>query len=198
MIKDKKKGKTFSILRNQLRGSLEKKFNLKKIILILVVILMGCATPKNCCAQVDWCDSISYSVLPNTNGVFSVMIETTDSLDNYCDTVDVAWAVCTMELCFLGNGAWASFPIVQLTDTVKVCYNAYIMNPPNLTISCYDVCEWIVYNGTEWVELSNTVGITEIPLRITDNNIYDINGKVVTELKNNTMYIRKNKKFIRL
>jgi len=32
-LKDKKKGKTFSILRNQLRGSLEKKFNLKKIIL---------------------------------------------------------------------------------------------------------------------------------------------------------------------
>ena len=98
----------------------------------------------------------------------------------------------------IGFGAWASFPIIQLTDTVKVCYNAYIMNIPQPTISCYDQCEWIVYNGTEWVELSNTVGITEIPLRITDNNIYDINGKVVTELKNNTMYIRKNKKFIRL
>ena len=32
-LEEKKKGRTFSILRNQLRGSLEKKFNLKKIIL---------------------------------------------------------------------------------------------------------------------------------------------------------------------
>ena len=51
---------------------------MKKYILILL-ILFG----LNASAQVDWCDSISYSVLPNTNGVFSVMIETTDSLDNY-------------------------------------------------------------------------------------------------------------------
>jgi len=171
---------------------------MKKIILILVVILMGCAAPKNCCAQVNWCDSISYSVLPNTNGVFSVMIETTDSLDNYCDTVDVAWAVCNLQLCFNGFGAFYSFPIIQTTDTVKVCYNAYIMNLPDPTISCYDVCEWIVYNGTEWVEWNNVLSVNEVPLRPVDNNIYDINGKVITDLKNNTIYIRKNKKFIRL
>jgi len=172
---------------------------MKKIILILVVILMGCATPKNCCAQVDWCDSISYSVLPNTNGVFSVMIETTDSLDNYCDTVSVAWAVCNFQLCFLGNGAWASFPIIQTTDTVKVCYSAYVTDTNWQTIhECRDICEWIIYNGTEWVEWNNVLSVNEVPLRITNNNIYDINGKVITDLKNNTIYIRKNKKFIKL
>ena len=53
-------------------------------------------------------------------------IKTTDSLDNYCDTVSVAWAVCNLQLCFNGSGAWASFPIIQLTDTVKVCYSAYV------------------------------------------------------------------------
>ena len=154
---------------------------------------MGCAAPKNCCAQVNWCDSISYSVLPNTNGVFSVMIETTDSLDNYCDTVDVAWAVCNLQLCFLGYGAFYSFPIIQTTDTVKVCYNAYIMNLPDPTISCYDVCEWIVYNGTEWVEWNNVLSVNEVPLRPVNSKSYDIMGRELYYIPNGVMYIRNQK-----
>ena len=164
---------------------------MKKILLLILL-------PLTIFSQTNWCDSISFSVLPNPNGVFSVAIETTDSLDNFCDTVDVAWAVCNMDFCFNGFGAFYSFPIIQTTDTVKVCYNAYIMNSPNPTISCYNVCEWIVYNGTEWVEWNNVLSVNEVPLRPVDNNIYDINGKVITGLKNNTIYIRKNKKFIRL
>ena len=162
----------------------------------MLLILFG----LNASAQVDWCDSISYSVLPNTNGVFSVMIETTDSLDNYCDTVNVAWAVCTMELCFLGNGAWASFPIVQLTDTVKVCYSAYVSDTNWQTIhECRDICEWIVYNGTEWVEWNNVLGLDEIlPNGQHKDVTYDLKGKVVHELKKNTIYIRNMKKFLTL
>ena len=165
-------------------------------ILLTLVLLFG----LNLNAQVNWCDSISYSVLPNTNGVFSVIIETTDSLDNYCDTVSVAWAVCTTELCFLGNGAWASFPIVQLEDTVKVCYTAYVTDTNWQTIhECYDVCEWIIYNGTEWVPLFNTVGINEVLLNEQRVGvIYDLKGKVVHEVKDNTIYIKNMKKFIKL
>jgi len=165
---------------------------MKKYILMLL-ILFG----LNASAQVDWCDSISYSVIPNTNGVFSVMIETTDSLDNYCDTVDVAWAVCNLQLCFNGFGAFYSFPIIQTTDTVKVCYNAYIMNPPNPTISCYDVCEWIVYNGTEWVELGSTVGINEVPLRPVDSRSYDIMGRELFHVPSGVMYIRNQKLYMK-
>jgi len=161
---------------------------MKKLLLILLV-LFGLQSH----AQVNWCDSISYSVIPNSNGVFSVMIETTDSLDNYCDTVDVAWAVCNMDFCFSGFGAFYSFPIIQTTDTVKVCYNAYIMNPPNLTISCYDVCEWIVYNGVEWVPLSNTVGINEVPLRPVSSKPYDIMGRELFYIPSGVMYIRNQK-----
>jgi len=161
---------------------------MKKFILMLL-ILFG----LNASAQVDWCDSISYSVLPNTNGVFSVMIETTDSLDNYCDTVDVAWGVCNLQLCFNGFGAFYSFPIIQTTDTVKVCYNAYIMNPPNPTISCYDVCEWIVYNGTEWVEWNNVLSVNEVPLRPVDSKSYDIMGREMFYIPSGIMYIKNQK-----
>jgi len=167
---------------------------MKKIITILLV-LFG----LNASAQSNWCDSISYSVIPNTNGVFSVMIETTDSLDNYCDTVDVAWAVCNFEFCFSGFGAYYSFPIIQTTDTVKVCYNAYIMNLPDPTISCYDKCEWIIYNGTEWVEWNNVLGFEEIlPNGQHKGVTYDLKGRVVHELKKNTIYIKNMKKFIAL
>jgi len=165
---------------------------MKKILLLILL-------PLTIFSQTNWCDSISYSVIPNTNGVFSVMIETTDSLDNYCDTVDVAWAVCNMDFCFSGFGAFYSFPIIQTTDTVKVCYNAYIMNPPNPTISCYDVCEWIVHNGIEWVPLSNTVGWEEIlPNGQHKDVTYDLKGKAVTDIKKNTIYIRNMEKFIKL
>ena len=165
-------------------------------IILALVLLFG----LNLNAQVNWCDSISYSVLPNTNGVFSVMIETTDSLDNYCDTVSVAWAVCNPQLCFLGNGAWASFPIIQLTDTVKVCYTAYVTDTNWQTIyECRDICEWIVYNGTEWVEWNNTVGVNEVlPNGQHKGVIYDLKGRVVTDVKKNRIYIRNMKKFIKI
>ena len=165
---------------------------MKKILLLILL-------PLTIFSQTNWCDSISFSVLPNPNGVFSVAIETTDSLDNFCDTVDVAWAVCNMDFCFNGFGAFYSFPIIQTTDTVKVCYNAYIMNPPNPTISCYDVCEWIVYNGTEWVEWNNVLGWEEILPNGQHKGItYNLKGRVVHELKENTIYIRNMKKFIKL
>ena len=166
---------------------------MKKYILILL-ILFG----LNASAQVDWCDSISYSVLPNTNGVFSVMIETTDSLDNFCDTVSVSWAVCNTQLCFLGNGAWASFPIIQLTDTVKVCYTAYVTDVNWQTIyECRDICEWIVYNGTEWVPLFNVVGVNEIPLRPVDNKSYDLMGRELIYIPSGVMYIKNQKLYMK-
>jgi len=165
---------------------------MKKLLILLLL-------PLTMFSQTDWCDSISYSVLPSTNGVFSVMIETTDSLDNYCDTVSVAWAVCNFQLCFLGNGAFASFPIIQNTDTVKVCYSAYVTDTNWQTIhECRDVCEWIVYNGTEWVEWSNVLGWEEIlPNGQHKGVVYDLKGKVVTDVKKNRIYIRNMKKFIK-
>ena len=167
---------------------------MKKYILILL-ILFGLKAS----AQVDWCDSISYSVIPNSNGVFSVMIETTDSLDNYCDTVDVSWGVCNTQLCFSAFGAWASFPIIQLTDTVKVCYNAYIMNIPQPTIPCSDVCDTVVYNGFEWVQfpITNTVGVNEVPLQPVNNKSYDLMGRELIYIPTGVMYIKNRKLYIK-
>jgi len=147
--------------------------------------------------SVNWCDSISYSVIENSNGVFSVTIETTDSLDNYCDTVDVYWGVCNSDFCFSGIGAFASFPIIQLTDTVKVCYNAYIMNPQGAgttIIPCTNQCDTVVFNGLEWVQfpITNSVGVNEIPLRPT-KKIYNLQGIKLLQEPKNKIYIKNRK-----
>ena len=99
-----------------------------------------------------------------------------------------------MDFCFSGFGAWFSFPIIQNTDTVKVCYTAYVTDTNWQTIhECRDVCEWIVYNGTEWVPLFNTVGINEIPLRPISNKLYDIMGRELFYIPRGTMYIQNRK-----
>ena len=148
-------------------------------------------------AQTDWCDSLYYYTLPSP--VFSVVGMTTDSLANSSDTVSWSWTVCNTSLCFSESGTYASFPLVQPTDTLKVCYNAYIMNIPNPTISCYERCDSLIYNGNQWVLLGSggTVGVTEIPLRPT-NNIYNLKGVKLLQAPKNKMYIKNRKLYYEL
>ena len=163
---------------------------MKKLLLILLV-LFGLRSS----AQVDWCDSLYYYTLPSP--VFSVVGMTTDSLNDFSDTVSWAWTVCNTQLCFGQSGTYASFPLIQYTDTLKVCYNAYIMNAGS-TISCLDVCDSLVYNGTEWVLFPiNTVGITEVPLRINNNTAYDLLGRELHYIPNGVTYIKNNKLYIK-
>jgi hypothetical protein len=170
---------------------------MKKIILILAVILMGCAAPKDCCAQLTVCDSLSYSIYPNT------ILTVTPSSGGISNVGAIDWnfTACNDVTCYIpqGNNPF-TFPLINMSDTVKLCYDAYIYLLDSTLVYC-TYCDSLVYNFNlfTWVVLSsNVVSINEVPLRITNNNIYDINGKVVTDLKNNTIYIRKNKKFIRL
>jgi len=171
---------------------------MKKIILILVVILMGCATPKNCCAQLTVCDSLSYYIYPNT---ILTVTPSSGGLSGQVGAIDWNFTACNDVTCYIaqGNNPF-TFPLINMSDTVKLCYDAYIYLLDSTLVYC-TYCDSLVYNFNlfTWVVLSsNVVSINEVPLRITNNNIYDINGKVVTDLKNNTIYIRKNKKFIRL
>jgi len=141
---------------------------------------------------VNWCDSVSYSVYPNPNLVFSVLGEVTDSLSSYSDTVDFSWEVCNSSLCFSGFGQYASFPLIQQSDTIKVCYSAYIMLNWQTIEACYS-CDSLIHNGQEWVLIGGgTVGINEIPLRST-NNIYNLKGIKLLQAPKNMMYIKGRK-----
>jgi len=163
---------------------------MKKLILILLV-LFGLQSR----AQIDWCDSVSYTVYPNPNLVFSVLGVVSDSLPNWVDTVDFTWEVCNSSLCFGDFGQYASFPLIHQNDTVKVCYNAYLTQNWQTILFCTS-CDSLVYNGNQWVLLgsSSTVGVTETPLRsINNSKSYDLLGREMKYVPNGVMYIRNKK-----
>jgi hypothetical protein len=75
------------------------------------------------------------------------------------DSMDVLWSVCNTDLCYTGAGTTADFQNILQTDTVKVCYDAYIyINGMNYF--CH-TCDSLLYNGNSW-ELLNTGNSTEI------------------------------------
>ena len=158
---------------------------MKKLILILLV-LFGLQSR----AQVDWCDSLYYTTIPSP--VFSVVGMYTNGVNTIADTVSWAWTVCNSSLCFSEPGTYASFPLIQMSDTIKVCYNAYIATIP--LISCTERCDSLVFNGTEWVTFPiNTVGVTEVPLRPVDSKSYDLMGRELYYIPNGVMYIKNQK-----
>ena len=158
---------------------------MKKLILILLV-LFGLQSR----AQVDWCDSLYYTTVPSP--VFSVVGNYTSGVDAIADTVSWAWTVCNSSLCFSEPGTYASFPLIQASDTIKVCYNAYIATIP--LISCTERCDSLVFDGSNWVTFPiNTVGVTEVPLRIVDSKSYDLMGRELYYIPNGVMYIRNQK-----
>ena len=162
---------------------------MKKLILILLV-LFGLQSR----AQVDWCDSLYYTTVPSP--VFSVVGMYTNGVNTIADTVMWAWTVCNSTLCFSEPGTYASFPLIQMSDTIKVCYSAYIASTP--LVSCQDQCDSLVFNGTEWVTFPiNTVGVTEVPLRIVDSKSYDLMGRELHYIPSGVMYIRNQKLYMK-
>ena len=91
---------------------------MKKIIIILLVSL-GLQTQ----AQINYCDSLSYTTLPQQT--LTVMGDGS-VLSNMVDSIAWDWTVCNSALCYTGSGAIATFQNILPTDTIKVCYDAYI------------------------------------------------------------------------
>ena len=90
---------------------------MKKLLLALLVLL-GLQTQ----AQINYCDSISYTTTSTINYPFIV----SGSIPNIPGTVIWNWQVCDANLCYSGSGPNASFGQVSLTDTLKVCYDVTI------------------------------------------------------------------------
>jgi hypothetical protein len=86
---------------------------------------------------------------------------------------------------------------MQLTDTVSVCYDAFIYFD-TMTYVCTS-CDSLVFNGIEWVPLNftNPTSINELVIKkINDNKIYDLLGRELTTVPVGTMYIRNRKLYL--
>ena len=162
---------------------------MKKLLLALLV-LFGLQTK----AQINYCDSISYTTTSTINYPFIVT-----GIANIPGTVSWNWTVCNSTLCYSSSGVNASFGQVSLTDTLKVCYDLLI-DINGMTYACSG-CDSLVYNPNsyQW-EL-----MTAPPTSIEEVDIYskkclkmyDLLGREIFEVPKGTIYIKNRKKFIR-
>ena len=162
---------------------------MKKLLLALLV-LFGLQTK----AQINYCDSISYTTTSTINYPFIVT-----GVANIPGTVSWNWTVCNSNLCYSSSGVNASFGQVSLTDTLKVCYDVTI-DINGMTYACSG-CDSLVYNPNsyQWeLMAAQPVGITELkPNAPNDGKMYDLLGRELFEVPKGTIYIKNRKKFIK-
>ena len=162
---------------------------MKKLLLALLVLL-GLQTK----AQINYCDSISYTTASTINYPFIVT-----GVANIPGTVSWNWTVCNSTLCYSSSGANASFGQVSLTDTLKVCYDVTI-DINGMTYACSG-CDSLVYNPNsyQWEPMAaQPVGIAELELNTTDDGkMYDLLGREIFEIPIGSIYIKNRKKFIK-
>ena len=168
---------------------------MKKLILTLFLAIGTLFTQ----AQVNWCDSLSYTAVPGTQ--LLTLVGNSSLSPNMVDSLIWSWSVCDTSTCYSSDGDTAYFQMIQTTDTVKVCYDAYIYFM-GATYVCTQ-CDSMVYDGFSysWVlmNMGNPTGINELTLEtINDNKIYDILGRELTEVPVGVMYIRNQKKYIKI
>ena len=164
---------------------------MKKIILILS-ILLGLQAQ----AQVNYCDSISYTTASTINYPLHL---TGLGTANIPGTVTWTWTVCNSSMCYSATGVNASFGQVSLTDTLKVCYDVYI-DISGMTYICTK-CDTLIYdpNSYQWVpKMSTPTLVTNIRQNtIKDNKIYDLLGRELEYIPINKLYIRNRRLCIR-
>ena len=164
---------------------------MKKVIFILLV-LFGLQTK----AQVVYCDSMSY-----TTGVSPVLTVTGNAsgLSNIIDSIVWSWQACNSTMCYSGSGTTATFQNILSTDTVKVCYYAYIYSM-GATYICTD-CNSLIYdaNSYSWIlfNTGNPTSIEEVDVYSKKRlKIYDLLGRELRSVPIGKMYIRNSKLYI--
>ena len=164
-----------------------------KKLLLAVLVLFGLQTQAQQEAPYFCCDSITYWT--DQSQGFNVGLDTTGIVHNP-DSIEVWWAVCTNGLCYAGQGMFAYFGQVTTTDTVHVCYDAYLYEA-NMVEVCTR-CDTVIFDGTSWVLFNmGTTSINELTFnKVNDNKIYDLLGRELTEIPVGKLYIRNQKLYI--
>ena len=166
-----------------------------KKLLVVLLVLIGLQTQAQQSAPYFCCDSISYWT-DQGQGLF-VGLDTSGIIHNP-DSIEVWWSVCNSTMCYTGDGISAYFGQIVTTDTIKVSYDVYLYT--SNTIEVCTIEDWLVFDGTNWVLFNmNTVGINELQFTWEDDGtMYDVLGRELIEVKVGQMYIRNNKKYIRV
>ena len=169
-----------------------------KKLLLAVLVLFGLQTQAQQTAPYFCCDSITYNIDPSQG--FNISLDTTNIVHNP-DSIEVNWAICNSSQCYSGTGMYDYFPQIMTTDTLKVCYDVYLYES-NMVEVCTR-CDSLVFdqNSFSWIlfSMGNPTAITEVQFNnIIDNKMYDILGRELKEVPVGIIYIRNNKKYIRI
>ena len=160
-----------------------------KKLLIALLVSLGLQTQ----AQLTVCDSLSYSIYPNT---ILTVTPSSGGLSGQVGAIDWNFTACNDVACYIaqGNNPF-TFPLINMSDTVKLCYDAYVYAlDSSVTVCSY--CDSLVYNFNlfTWVILSsNVVSVNEVLLRPVNSKSYDIMGRELYYIPNGMMYIRNQK-----
>jgi len=166
--------------------------------LIILLVLIGLQTQAQQSTPYFCCDSITYWT--DQSQGFNIGIDTSAIIHNP-DSMTVLWQVCNSTMCYSGDGMYAYFGNVLITDTLKVCYDVMIWE-----LGALEVCTrcdslvfdqntytWLLYNSQ-----GNPTGIEEEVRWYSDNTMYNLLGEEILKAPIGTIYIRNNKKQMRV
>jgi len=116
----------------------------------------------------------------------------------FVDSIDWNFTACNAVACYVpqGNDPYY-FPLIQPTDTVKLCYDAFVYSMGAMTVCNH--CDSLIYDfmSDTWITYNsqgNTTGIEElIKNEGMYNMIYDLQGRELKQAPKGKMYIRNRK-----
>ena len=171
------------------------KKTMKRILLVLLVSL-GLQTQ----AQNNLCDSLSYTVI---QGLPMMVYMEANGISNMVDSIEWNASACNSIACYTpqGNNPY-SFSQINVTDTVKFCYDAYVYTPNQMIVCSH--CDSLIFDYTDstyvLLSMGNPTGIgfviEEDGVRWYNDIIYDMLGRELTTTPIGVMYIRGGKKYI--
>ena len=169
-----------------------------RTLLLTLLVILGLNTTQ---AQINWCDSLSYSIVVDSTSWNTLTVTgNANGIINMVDSISWNFTACNSTTCYpaQGNNPY-SFPLITPNDTVKLCYEPTIWTM-NTTTTCMD-CDSLIYDfmTDTWMLLNmgNSTGINELQFTGEDDDkIYDLSGRELKEIPVGVVYIRNRKLYI--
>ena len=172
---------------------------MKKILFILL-ITFGLQAQ----AQTNFCNLAEINIVASTPSTLDLSTNLSTMFDSSVTTITYDWSVWCLIIIEHGTDTIATphFQDLITLDTLVVCLTSTVCTD-GLCYAC-DICDTLIYNSNsyQWEAMSTTgnpLAIKEIKNNyVLDNKMYDLLGREIFEISLNEMYIKNNKKCIRI
>ena len=151
-------------------------------------------------AQVNYCDSIGYSIQSFSGSTSVTLI----AIANAPGIISWDWQACDNNLCYSDSGSLVTFNQFNALDTIQICYTVMIEDfITGWSYVCYN-CDSLIYNSFGvWTFLRTTNPVAIKETTYTDplsGKMYDLLGREFRNyntIPSGAMYIKNRKKYIK-